>query len=110
MNNRTKICTHCGKYTHPQPQDFNHDTGYGHCIACLNKKSWYVFKTFDDKNIVLNMYYSRPSVNQDLFADDSDPKVLELYVDKKLVKHVTLHLNTQEILRKINAVYNVNLQ
>lgn len=37
LSNRTKRCTCCGNETTRQPQNYDQDTGYGHCDSCLSE-------------------------------------------------------------------------
>lgn len=101
--NRTKTCCHCGSVTHPQPQDYNHDTGYGHCYACLNKPNWYVPNTYQlAPRIRLTIWERREANNAPLTSDDSHGKVIELEVCNHLDLHLTTYKTKPEILEWIN--------
>lgn len=94
-----KICCHCGVYTHSQPQDPNHDLGYGHCYKCLGNASCYVGSSYQlAKDLSLSMWEMRPTKWGDLFDDDSNPKVIEIIADGKVLVHQTLHCKKGEIL------------
>jgi len=98
---RSKTCTHCGQETHPQPQDYDHDTGYGHCYECLGKQNWYVHSSELLANDVRLLFWeSRPTNNGELTSDDSHPKVIEVIVGGHLVEHCTAH-KTKEKIREI---------
>lgn len=103
---RTKTCCHCGSETHPQPQDHNHDTGYGHCHDCLKKENWYV-RSFDQlaDNIRVDWFEARDTNNGPLTSDDSHAKVVEVYVRGKLDYHQTLHMTKDKIRGLLKAKY-----
>jgi hypothetical protein len=100
MKNRQKTCTHCGNATHPQPQDPNHDTGYGHCYTCLNKKDWYV-KSHDRPNLF--MWESLDRCGGNLTGDDSHAKVVEFFHDGELINHFTSYLTKEKLREWANA-------
>lgn len=101
---RTKNCTHCGETTHAQPQDSDHDTGYGHCYDCLNKGNWYVHTSLElFPNYQLDIWTSRPFNSAPLTTDDSDPKVCEIKHNGKVVLHQTYHKTTSAIVEAFKA-------
>ena len=106
---RHKTCCHCGRETHAQPQDFNHDTGYGHCLACLAKEDWYVYRRFlSGQFFGLHVFIARPRCGAPLYEDDSDPKVIELYYGGRILEHKTLHSTLPKILEMINGAYSTD--
>lgn len=87
---KTKTCTHCGELTHPQPQDFNHDTGYGHCYSCLANPKWYLPNYYTLPNeFTLAIWEERNSLAEPLTMDDSHAKIIELSKNKQLYCHYT---------------------
>lgn len=99
---RTKNCTHCGEQTHTQPQDSDHDTGYGHCYNCLNKSNWYVKNTLELlPDYSLTFWASRPFNGSELTSDDSDPKVCEVVHDGKVIMHQTFHTTTDRLIERL---------
>lgn len=94
-----KNCTHCGEETHSQPQDPNHDTGYGHCYRCLNKESWYV-PSHQLPNLF--MWEERSRNDGPLTTDDSHGKVVELKLGGKVVNHFTSYLTKEKIIEWAN--------
>lgn len=103
--NKVKICTHCGRETHPQPQDYDHDTGYGHCRACLNNNNWYVFDCalLMKPGVRIDMYTARNYNCAPLTSDDSEPKVVEIWEGEKLTAHFTSHKTKAEIVAKVST-------
>jgi hypothetical protein len=94
---KQKQCTHCGSITHSQPQDFNHDTGFGHCYDCLNKQSWYRKDSFNlDDNCTMTIYHSLP-----IYEDDSHGKVIEIIKADKVLYHATHHSQLPDIKQKL---------
>lgn len=84
---KTKICTHCGSYTHPQPQDYNHDKGYGHCYNCLD--TFYIKHSYPLKDKLINVYHELD--HGILSEDDSHAKVIEIIKDGIILRHVTVY-------------------
>lgn len=99
-----KICTHCGKYTHSQPQDYNHDKGYGHCYECLHDQNWYEKTELKSGEYRLLIFDECPACN-----DDSHAKVYELIRDKKVIIHMTCYSPKPVIIGRINSKYCINL-
>ena len=95
---RGKTCCVCGAYTHPQPQDPNHDDGYGHCLDCLNNPAFYhkeehVIQEYNPK-VVVTFYNELPKYNapvESLTSDDSHGKITEVHKDGRLSSHFTMH-------------------
>jgi len=94
---RSKICCVCGRYTHPQPQDPNHDEGYGHCMKCLNDKAFYhkeehVIQEYNPR-VVVTFYNALPRHNapvDHLSSDDSHAKITEVHRDGRISSHFTM--------------------
>lgn len=108
---RHKICCHCGRETHRQPQDFNHDKNYGHCLACLTKEDWYVYKVLlSGQHYRLNIFIGRPATGAPLTSDDSDPKVIELYLGGNILVHQTIHSPIPQILESINLKFKTKFR
>lgn len=106
MKNRTKTCCHCGRETHPQPQDRNHDTGYGHCYDCLGKDAWYIPSTITlPSGAILKIWDHRDYNNGPISNDDSHAKVFEVISDKKTLYHQTLHSPKAKIIEAISSRY-----
>ena len=104
MKPKRKICTHCGRETHAQPQDWDHDLGYGHCYDCLNKEDFYVPYTFSIlPEVTVNIYVHRNYIRAHLTTDDSEPKVVEVIEYDKVTGHFTSHKTKSEILAKIRS-------
>lgn len=89
-----KICTHCGKETYPQPQDFQHDLGFGHCSDCLMNENWYYRKEYQDNNLFLCLFFEMP-----IFNDDSGAKVTEVFTrEGGCIYHQTRYSLTRDII------------
>lgn len=95
---RSKTCTHCGSETHGQPQDPNHDNGYGHCYGCLETIGCYK-KSHREiaPDIRLEIWEMLDRTNGVLTKDDSHGKVIEVLVDGKVIKHFTSYLKKHVI-------------
>jgi hypothetical protein len=89
-----KTCCVCGLETHPQPQDPNHDDGYGHCHSCLLDRNCYLL-TIEPLPYI---YDERPVRNGELTSDDSHAKIVEVVVLDKVVRHFTSHLPKAKII------------
>ncbi len=106
MKHRTKICCHCGSETHPQPQDFNHDKGYGHCYTCLQKDNWYIHSLDQmTPDILIDFYDHREINNGPLTDDDSHAKVIEVHIAGKIDYHQTLHTPKNKIKEMLCKKY-----
>lgn len=110
MKHHRKTCCHCGRETHPQPQDYDHDTGYGHCYDCLNKKDWYVHISFKADPFYLKVWINRLRVGADLCSDDSDPKVVEVFKGDTLLSHFTSHKTMEQLIGALNAFFGSNFE
>jgi len=102
-----KTCCHCGRETHSQPQDYNHDTGYGHCYDCLKNPQWYVGSAYQYGPFRLDIYEHRDRNNGPLSSDDSHGKVFELSVNGRVREHFTGHSTKENIIKNINNIYSV---
>lgn len=101
-----KICCHCGKYTHKQPQDFNHDNGYGHCSECLTKEDWYKGSKYQDCEFILYVFEQYETCGGSLTSDDSHGKVIELWLKGRVLEHFTTYDTKPNLFSKLNKKYS----
>ncbi len=106
MGFRRKTCTHCGDETHPQPQDYNHDTGYGHCYRCLNERGWYVFHERQlTEDVLVKVWEERGRQAAELTSDDSHAKVIEVIVKGEVLYHSTVYSTKEKIFKNLEKKY-----
>lgn len=100
-----KTCTHCGKETYPQPQDFQHDKGYGHCSDCLTKEDWYAKYEFTNGDgLYLFLFHEKPRT-----SDDSHAKIAEVFSrEGRCLYHCTHYLPTEDLLDRISSHFHTD--
>lgn len=102
----TKTCTHCGRETHSQPQDWNHDKGYGHCYDCLNNPGHYIKSAVRlSPEYLLTFYEELSHYKGTLTTDDSHAKVVELHKNGHLYAHYTGYSPKASIIATLTKKY-----
>jgi len=101
MKPRRKTCCHCGRETHPQPQDFQHDKGFGHCAKCLGKEDWYKKTEYQADNLYLFLFHECPGT-----SDDSHAKVTEVFSrEGRCLYHQTRYSAVPEIINGLSKYF-----
>lgn len=100
-----KTCCVCGLGTHPQPQDYNHDKGYGHCYRCLSDSSRYLSFGYKWQNFSLRFWEEKFTEN--LVVELIQNVSVEDNTSLRVLEHETVaHRSVSSIIGWMNKVYS----